>query len=113
MLTTRDFEILDFFSRFTKPMKCTDIPFELTELSHLAKLECLTVSDALNYNAPGEYPLSVKAYKLSPLGKAALEDFKTSRAKELKSHRISVATLIFTVISLMLALLSLLLPLLR
>ena len=113
MLTTRDFEILDYLSRFPKPTKCNDLAFDISELSRLAELKYLHVSDDLIYNAPGEYPLPVKAYKLSPLGKATLEDFKTYKAKELKSHHISVATLIVTVISLITALLSLILPLLR
>ena len=79
MLTTRDFDILDYLSRFTHPMKCTDIPFELTELSRLAKLEYLLVSDDLIYNAPGEYPLPVKAYKLSPLGDASCKGVSNSQ----------------------------------
>ena len=110
MLTRRDVEILTYFSESDKPIIDKETPFDITELRSLEDIGYLTQRDVTKYSDDKkEYPLTVKAFLISPRGKAILEDWNASMAESVKTKRIAIATLIISIIGTLATILSVIL----
>lgn len=109
MLTNRDIEILIYIQSKGKIVKYGNDPhpYDIPELNELVNQNLLMRRDHTMPAPKGDHPSTGNAYTLTRRGDQIIKDWKKSNAKARKNDWIIKITLLFTIISTVIAALSL------